>query len=316
MISKDDRIFVAGHRGLAGSAIVRALRGKGYENIVMRTRAELDLRNQPAVRDFYQAQRPNVVIMAAGKVGGIGANHAYPADFIMDNLLMESLVVSEAYAAGVRNLLLLGSSCAYPKHCAQPIREVDLLSGHLEPTNAPYAVAKIAGITMCEAYNRQHGTKYRAVMPTNLYGPGDTFHLEKSHVLPAIMLRMHLAKEARLPEVSLWGTGKPLREFLHVDDLADACVFLLERTEGTELVNIGSGTDVSISALAGVVAGVVGYEGRILFDSSKPDGTPRKLLDTTRIRTLGWKPRIRLEEGLKETYAWFLEHHPLPTLAQ
>ena len=305
-LTPHSKIYVAGHRGLVGGAIVRRLQAEGFGNIVTRTSAELDLREQQAVRDFFAAEKPDVVILAAAKVGGILANATYPAEFIYDNLMMEANVVDAAYRNGVTKLLALGSTCIYPKMAPQPLKEEYLLTGPLEPTNEWYAVAKIAGIKLCQAYRRQYGCNFIAAMPTNLYGPGDNFDLEKSHVLPAMIRKFHEAKVSGAGQVTLWGTGKPLREFLHVDDLADACLFLLREYDGEDIVNIGVGEDVSIAGLAEIVRRVVGFEGRIDYDTSKPDGTPRKLVDVSRIRALGWKPRIGLEEGIRDTYAWFL----------
>lgn len=309
MISKSDTIYVAGHRGLVGSALVRTLQAKGYANLLTRTHDELDLMNQAAVEAFFQTEKPDAVILAAAKVGGIGANSSYPVEFIAENLVIETNVIRAAYAAGCRKMLFLGSSCIYPRLAPQPITEESLLTGPLEETNAPYAIAKIAGLTMCDAYNKEYGTKYVAVMPTNLYGPGDNFDLEKSHVIPGIMRRMHDAKMADAPSVTLWGTGKALREFLYVDDLAEACVFLLERGF-TGLVNIGCGKDQTIAELATKIAAAVGFKGRIEFDASKPDGTPRKLLDVSKLFGLGWRPTVGLDEGLKRAYEWFLAHPP------
>jgi len=309
MISKSDKIFVAGHRGLVGSALVRTLRAKGYENLLLKTHSELDLMNQAAVEAFFQAEKPDAVILAAAKVGGIGANSAYPVEFIAENLVIETNVIRAAYAAGTMKMLFLGSSCIYPRLAPQPINEESLLTGPLEETNAPYAVAKIAGLTMCDAYNKQYGTQYVSVMPTNLYGPGDNFDLEKSHVIPAIMRKMHDAKIVSAPSVTLWGTGKALREFLYVDDLAEACVFLLERGF-SGLINIGCGEDMTIADLAVKIATAVGYAGSIEFDAIKPDGTPRKLLDVSKLTALGWKPTVGLEEGLKRAYEWFLANPP------
>ena len=309
MISKHDRIFVAGHRGLVGSAVVRRLTAGGYDHIVTRTRQELDLLSQAEVASFFAKEHPNVVILAAAKVGGILANNAYPADFISDNLVIETNIIRAAFGAGVKRLIFLGSSCIYPRLAPQPINEESLLTGPLEETNAPYAVAKIAGLTMCDAYNKQYGTQYVSVMPTNLYGPGDNFDLEKSHVIPAIMRKMHDAKIVSAPSVTLWGTGKALREFLYVDDLAEACVFLLERGF-SGLINIGCGEDMTIADLAVKIATAVGYAGSIEFDAIKPDGTPRKLLDVSKLTALGWKPTVGLEEGLKRAYEWFLANPP------
>jgi GDP-L-fucose synthase len=303
-----DKIFVAGHRGLVGSAIVRRLRSSGYENLALRTRQELDLEDQAGVFRFFEEERPDYVFFAAAKVGGILANSTYPADFIRDNLAVELNVIEAAYRAGVKKLLFLGSSCIYPKLAPQPIREEYLLTGELEPTNEWYAIAKIAGIKLCQAYNQQYGTRFISAMPTNLYGPNDNFDLQTSHVLPALLRKFHEAKENGAPEVVVWGSGTPRREFLHVDDLADACVYLMEHHEGSEIVNVGVGEDVSIRELAELIRDVVGYEGELVFDASKPDGTPRKLLDVSRIRGLGWSATIALRDGVEQTYDWYLEH--------
>ena len=313
------KIHIAGHRGMVGSAILRRLEARRAAGdaleLITRTHAELDLTSQQAVRDLMQAERPDVVILAAAKVGGIHANNTYPADFIYENLMIECNVIHQAFAAGVTRLLQLGSSCIYPRAVAQPIREDALLTGVLEPTNEPYAVAKIAGIKLCESYNRQHGTDYRSVMPTNLYGPGDNFHPTNSHVMPALIRRFHDAARAGMPEVTIWGSGTPLREFLHVDDMAEASLFVLNLDRATydanthpmlSHINVGTGTDVSILELARMVARVTGFAGRITTDSEKPDGTPRKLMDVSRLADMGWKARIGLEQGLSETYRWFL----------
>ena len=318
-----DRIFVAGHRGLVGSAIVRRLEALGYHNLLLRTRQELDLMDGVAVRGFFEAERPSHVFLAAAKVGGIHANSTYPADFIHDNLLVQVNVIASAHATNVEKMLFLGSSCIYPKFAEQPIRETSLLAGALEPTNEAYAVAKIAGIVMCQSYNRQHGTRYISAMPTNLYGENDNFDRVDSHVLPALIRRFHDAKLSGAEEVVGWGTGSPRREFLHVDDMADASVHLMnvwaERGEGgeivggpnavNEIVNVGYGTDVSIRELAELVSEIVGYQGELRWDTSKPDGTPRKLLDSSRLRASGWAPAVALREGVARTYQWFLEHH-------
>ncbi|SLN48401.1 GDP-L-fucose synthase [Pseudoruegeria aquimaris] len=309
------RIFVAGHRGMVGGAILRQLEQAGAHEVITAGRERLDLRDQAAVHAFLKAEKPDAVVLAAAKVGGILANNSYPADFIGENLSIQLNVIQGAFAAGVEKLLFLGSSCIYPKMAEQPMREDALLTGPLEPTNEPYAIAKIAGIKLCESYNRQHGTDYRSVMPTNLYGPGDNFHPEHSHVMPALIRRFHEAKRDGLSEVVIWGTGTPRREFLHVDDMAEASLFVMDLAPevyaaNTEPmlshINVGTGTDVSIRELAGMVAEVVGFEGAITCDTSKPDGTPRKLMDVSRLAAMGWRARIGLEEGLRETYAWFL----------
>jgi GDP-L-fucose synthase len=316
------RVFVAGHRGLVGSAITRRLANAGYRDVLTRSRAELDLRDREAVRRFFYAERPEYVILAAARVGGIHANNANPADFITENLLLQTAVIDACREFGVTRLLFLGSSCIYPRLCPQPIREEYLLSGPLEPTNRPYAVAKIAGIEQCWANNRQHGTRFVAAMPTNLYGPGDNFDLQNSHVLPALLRKALAAKDAGAPQMEVWGTGTPRREFLYVDDLAEACVFLLElpperyatllSAEEPPLINIGAGEDLSISELAELVCRIVGYDGRLAFDASRPDGTPRKLLDIGRIRALGWQPRISLEDGIRRTYAAMGDRFSIP----
>jgi len=307
-MNKQDRIYVAGHRGLVGSAIVRRLQADGYNNLVTRTSKELDLREQQAVRDFFTTEKPDYVILAAAKVGGILANDTWPADFLYDNLMMEANVIHASYQNDVKKLLALGSTCIYPKMAAQPLKEDYLLSGPLEPTNEWYAVAKIAGIKMCQAFQRQYGCNFISAMPTNLYGPGDNFDLEKSHVLPAMIRKFHEAKLNRSPSVTLWGTGKALREFLHVDDLADACLFLMREYSDPEIVNIGVGKDLSIAELAGMVRDVVGFQGEIVYDASKPDGTPRKLVDTSKINGLGWQAKTTLPEGIENTYHWFLDN--------
>ncbi len=300
------RVYVAGHAGLVGSAIVRALETRGYADLVLRSRSDLDLRRQRDVEQFFEETKPDVVVLAAATVGGILANDTYRGDFILDNLQIQTNIIAGARAAGVERLLFLGSSCIYPRDCDQPMREDYLLGGPLEHTNEPYAVAKIAGLKLCEALNHQYGTRYVAVMPTNLYGPNDNFNLETSHVLPALIRKFHEARSEGRDEVVLWGTGTPLREFLHVDDLAAACVHLLEDTDAIELINIGTGSEVTIRGLAEIVARVVGFEGRIVQDLTKPDGTPRKLLDVSRLRELGWTAGISLPEGIRSTYEWFL----------
>lgn len=306
---KEAKIYVTGHRGLVGSAILRRLRAEGYSNIVTRTHQELDLTNQQAVYRFFEIERPEYVFLAAARVGGILANSTYPADFIRENLLIQTNVIDAAYRCGVKKLLFLGSSCIYPKFAPQPIKEEYLLTGILEPTNEPYAVAKIAGIKMCQSYNRQYGTNFISVMPTNLYGPGDNFDLHTSHVLPALIRKFHEAKMTGAPHVVVWGTGTPRREFLHVDDLADACLFLINNYDSSEIINIGVGEDLTIAELAKLVREVVGYNGKILFDTTKPDGTPRKLLNVSRMFSLGWRPRIPLKEGIYSTYQWFLKNY-------
>ncbi|QDY85902.1 GDP-L-fucose synthase [Paenibacillus polymyxa] len=298
-------IYVAGHNGLVGSAIVRALQKAGYRHIITRTSRELDLRDKESVDHFFETEPVDYVFLAAAKVGGILANNEYPADFIRDNLLIQTNVIDAAYRANVSKLLFLGSTCIYPKFAPQPLREEYLLTGELEPTNEAYAIAKIAGIKMCQSYNRQYGTRYISVMPTNLYGPGDNFDLQTSHVLPALIRKFHEAKLNHSPTVEVWGSGTPRREFLHSDDLADACLFLMNSYEGNEIVNIGVGEDISIRELAERVKNVVGYEGEITFNTSVPDGTPRKLVDVSRLSGLGWSARISLEEGLRAVYQTF-----------
>lgn len=305
-MEKNSKIYVAGHRGLVGSAIVRKLRENGYANLVMRTSKELDLRDREAVLRFFEEERFDYVFLAAAKVGGIVANHRYPADFIRDNLWIQTHVIDAAYATGVSKLLFLGSTCIYPKFVQQPMREEYLLTGELEPTNEPYAIAKIAGIKMCQAYNRQFGTNFISVMPTNLYGPNDNFDLETSHVLPALIRKFHEAKARQAPYVEVWGTGTPKREFLYSDDLADACVFLMNHYTGSEIVNVGVGEDISIRELAELIRKVTGFTGGIQFDASKPDGTPRKLVDVSKLRALGWRASTSLQDGIHEAYRWFL----------
>ncbi len=316
-INKESKIYVAGHRGMVGSAICRQLKALGVTNIVTRTHSELDLCNQADVKEFMQAERPDYVVLAAAKVGGIFANNEYPAEFIYDNLMVEANVIHQAYKAGCEKLLFLGSSCIYPKLAEQPMAEEALLTGALEPTNEPYAVAKIAGIKICESYNRQYGTDYRSVMPTNLYGPNDNFHPENSHVIPAMMRRFHEAVLNGDKEVVIWGSGKPMREFLHVDDMAAACIHVLglgvetyqEFTEPMmSHINVGSGVDCTIRELAETIAKVTGFKGEIIQDASKPDGSPRKLMTASRLAKLGWRYKIELEDGLENTYQWFLEH--------
>jgi GDP-L-fucose synthase len=315
MADLDQHVFVAGHRGMVGSAIERELRQRGYRHIVTRRHNELDLENQNQVNRFFCTQRVDTVYLAAAKVGGILANQNYPVDFLYRNLMMECNVIRAAHAAGVRRLLFLGSSCIYPKLAPQPMREDVLLTGPLEPTNEPYAIAKIAGLKLCEAYNRQYGARYLCAMPTNLYGPNDNYDLENSHVLPALIRKFHEAHEQGLPSVTIWGTGTPRREFLHVDDLARACVTLAESEQAEGVYNIGVGTDVSIAELAAMVAQAVGYHGQLVYDTSKPDGTPRKLLDVSRIHALGWRAEMGLRQGIQSTYHDYLRHatrHALP----
>jgi GDP-L-fucose synthase len=313
-------VFVAGHRGMVGSAIVRRLQALGYENIVTAGREQLDLGSQADVRSFFAGRRIDLVVLAAAKVGGIHANDTYPAEFLYENLMIQANVIDAAHRSGVQRLLFLGSSCIYPRLAAQPMREDALLTGTLESTNEPYAVAKIAGIKLCESYNRQYGRDYRSVMPTNLYGPGDNFHPENSHVIPALLRRFHEAVQQDAPEVVIWGSGTPKREFLHVDDMAQASVHVLELEPETyrahtqpmlSHINVGTGVDCSIRELAETVARVTGFRGRLGFDASKPDGTPRKLMDVGRLRSLGWSARIDLEAGLRDTYRWYLDNRAL-----
>jgi GDP-L-fucose synthase len=325
-MQKDAKIFVAGHRGLVGSAITRRLGLAGYNNLVQRRHSELDLADAVAVKDFFERERPDYVFLAAAKVGGIVANNSYPAEFIRDNLAIQTNVIHSAWQTGVTRLLFLGSSCIYPRLAPQPLKEDYLLTGPLEPTNRPYALAKIAGIEMCWSYNRQYGTRYLAAMPTNLYGPGDNYHPQNSHVIPALIRRFHEAKSAGAPSVTVWGSGKPLREFLYSDDMADACVYLMNLPDdefaqlmGSDesktgrfeppVVNIGVGHDMTIRQIVDLIRSVVGYEGEIRFDASKPDGTPRKLMDVSRLTSMGWVARTSIEDGLRAAYADFLEHH-------
>ncbi|MCB0291877.1 MAG: GDP-L-fucose synthase [Calditrichaeota bacterium] len=307
-MEKDSKIYIAGHRGLVGSAIHRKLTQEGFTNLITRSSRELDLRDQPAVAAFFAAERPEYVFLAAAKVGGILANHTYPAEFLYDNLAIQNHLIHHSYRHGVKKLLFLGSSCIYPKFASQPMAEDSLLTGALEPTNEPYAIAKIAGIKLCQAYNRQYRTRYISLMPTNLYGPNDNFDLQTSHVLPALIRKFHEAKAQGRGEVEIWGSGSPRREFLHVDDLADACHFLMQNYEESDIVNVGVGEDISIKELALLIKEVVGFEGELIFDRSKPDGTPRKLLDVRKLTALGWKARISLLEGITSTYRWFREH--------
>ncbi|MGC3981015.1 MAG: GDP-L-fucose synthase [Steroidobacteraceae bacterium] len=302
---EESRIFVAGHNGLVGSAICRALRQAGFTNLITRTRAELELRDQAAVERFFAAERPNYVFLAAARVGGINANRTFPVDFIRDNLQIQTNVIDSAWHHGARKLLFLGSSCIYPKQAAQPMREDALLTGSLEPTNEWYAIAKIAGLKMCQAYRRQYGFDAISLMPTNLYGPGDNFHPENSHVLPALIRRFHHAKVNALPSVTIWGTGTPRREFLHVDDLARASMMLMEHYSNESPVNVGAGEDLQIIELAELIAHIIGYRGQILTDPSRPDGTPRKLLDVSRLHAMGWQANISLADGIRSTYEWY-----------
>ena len=307
MMEKDSKIYIAGHRGLVGSALVRRLTEPGYMNLIVRTHAELDLTRQTEVEDFFKREHPEYVFLAAAKVGGILANNTYPAEFIYSNIVVQSNVIHSSYLFGVKKVLFLGSSCIYPRDCPQPMKEDYLLSGYLEPTNEPYAIAKIAGIKMCQSYNRQYGTNFISVMPTNLYGPNDNFDLQNAHVLPALIRKFHEAKVADQKEVVVWGTGSPRREFLYIEDLADACVFFMNNYNSSEIINIGVGKDISIRELALMVKEIVDYNGELVFDTSKPDGTPRKLLDVSKLSSLGWKAKTSLEEGIKKTYEWYAE---------
>ena len=305
-MNNDAKIYVAGHRGLVGAALIRRLEAQGYRNIVGRTHAELDLTRQADVEAFFEAEKPDYVFLAAAKVGGIHANSTYPAEFAYSNFQIQCNVVHSAYLNGVKKLCFLGSSCIYPKYALQPMREDFLLTGELEPTNKAYAIAKIGGIIMCQSYNAQYGTRFVSVMPTNLYGPGDNYHPQNSHVLPALIRRFHEAKVSKAPSVTIWGTGNPRREFLYSDDLADACIFLMDNYDGSEIVNIGSGAEVTIKELAGAVKEAVGYEGAIVFDPTKPDGAPRKLLDCSKIHAMGWTHRVELDKGIRVAYEDFV----------
>jgi len=307
-MEKNAKIYIAGHRGLVGSAIVRNLESKGYTDIIVRTREELNLLDTKQVADFFSQEKPEYVFLAGAKVGGIKANEDYPADFIYQNLQIQNNIIHNAYKNNVKKLLFLGSSCIYPRDCTQPIKEEYLLTGPLEKTNEAYAIAKIAGIKMCQSYNKQYGTKFISVMPTNLYGPNDNFNLTSSHVLPALLRKFHDAKIHNEKEVVMWGTGSPMREFLYVDDLADACVHLMQNYVGDEIVNIGTGEDVAIRELAEIIKKIVGFQGEIVNDTTKPDGTPRKLLDVSKLHNLGWKHKTKLEEGIQTTYDWFLKN--------
>ncbi len=308
-MDKSEKIFVAGHRGMVGSALVCQLESKGFLNLLVRDRSELDLRDESAVAKLFAEEKPAVVILAASKVGGIKANIDHPVAFLLENLQIQNNVMDAAYENGVRKLLFLGSSCIYPKFAPQPIPETALLSGPLEPTNEAYAIAKIAGIKLCQAYVREHGANFISMMPTNLYGPNDNFDLETSHVLPALLRKAHEAKTRKDRELIVWGSGKPRREFLHVDDLASACLLLLEKYDSPEIINVGCGEDISIRELAELVCDIVGFDGQLSWDATKPDGTPRKLLDVTKLRALGWKPSIPLREGIARTYEWFLANY-------
>jgi GDP-L-fucose synthase len=305
MMHKSDKIFVAGHRGMVGSAIVRRLKAEGFSHLVTRDRSQLDLADESAVAKFFAEERPTIVLVAAAKVGGIKANNDFPVEFLLENLRIQNNIIRSAYEAGVRKLLFLGSSCIYPKFAPQPIPETALLSGPLEPTNEAYAIAKIAGIKLSQAYNREYGANFISAMPTNLYGPNDNFDLETSHVLAALIRKAHEAKVRRDKKLTVWGTGKPRREFLHVDDLASACLLLLEKYDSPEIINVGCGEDISIRELAELICEIVGFDGELAWDTSKPDGTPRKLLDVTKLRALGWKPAIPLRDGIARTYEWF-----------
>jgi GDP-L-fucose synthase len=309
-VKKSEKIFVAGHRGLVGSALVRTLERDGFDNLVTRSRSQLDLRNEAAVDLFFAQEKPSIVIFAAAKVGGIKANNDQPVEFLLDNLQIQNNVIRAAQEAGVRKLLFLGSSCIYPKHAPQPIPESALLTGPLEPTNEAYAIAKIAGIKLCQAYAREYGAHFISAMPTNLYGPNDNFDLLSSHVLPALLRKAHDAKTSGARELMVWGSGKPRREFLHVDDLAAACLFLLEKYDSPEIINIGCGEDVSIRELAELICDVVGFKGELAWDTTKPDGTPRKLLDVSKVHDLGWRHTIALRDGIARTYEWFLKNPP------
>ena len=308
-MDKSEKIFVAGHRGMVGSALVCQLESKGFLNLLVRNRSELDLRDESAVAKLFAEEKPAVVILAASKVGGIKANIDHPVAFLLENLQIQNNVMDAAYENGVRKLLFLGSSCIYPKFAPQPIPERALLSGPLEPTNEAYAIAKIAGIKLCQAYVREHGANFISMMPTNLYGPNDNFDLETSHVLPALLRKAHEAKTRKDRELIVWGSGKPRREFLHVDDLASACLLLLEKYDSPEIINVGCGEDISIRELAELICDIVGFDGQLSWDATKPDGTPRKLLDVTKLRSLGWKPSIPLREGITQTYEWFLANY-------
>ena len=307
-MEKAAKIFVAGHKGLVGSAITRRLRAAGYENLLERTHAELDLTRQQAVEEFFCQERPDYVFLAAAKVGGVHVNNTRPADFIYTNIMMETNIIQSAYQFGVKKMLFLGSSCIYPRVAPQPIKEEYLMTGPLEPTNEPYAMAKLAGISMCDAYRRQHGCNFISIMPTNLYGPGDNFDMETSHVMPALIRKFHEAKKGNASSVTVWGTGVPRREFLYVDDLAEACLFLMENYDEAGIVNVGTGKDISIAELASLIAEITGYGKKIVYDATKPDGTPLKRLDVTKIAKLGWRHRMSLRDGIEKTYEWYKQH--------
>ena len=308
-MNKNSKIYIAGHNGLVGSAIRRLLIKKGYGNIITRSRKQLDLTDQKSVFNFFKRNKPEYVFLAAAKVGGIKANDDFPADFIYQNLQIQNNIIHSAYLNKVKKLLFLGSSCIYPRECPQPIKEEYLLTGPLEKTNRAYSIAKIAGIEMCQSYNKQYGVKFISVMPTNLYGPNDNFDLESSHVFPALIRKFHEAKIKNKKEVVIWGTGKPKREFLHVDDLADACVFLMQKYNQSEIINIGTGEDIALKELAKMMKSIIGFKGKITYDKTKPDGTPRKLLNVSRLHKLGWKHKVDLEKGIKKTYKWFLDNY-------
>src|SRR6266403_2133944 len=309
-MDKSDKIFVAGHRGMVGSAVLRRLEAEGFGNIVTRARAQLDLMDQSAVAKFFAREKPDIVVVAAAKVGGIKANNEHPVEFLLENLRIQNNIIHSAHESGVRKLLFLGSSCIYPKFAPQPIPETALLGGPLEPTNEAYAIGKIAGIKLCQAYGREYGANFISAMPTNLYGPNDNFDLLSSHVLAALLRKAHIAKKEGKRELIVWGSGKPRREFLHVDDLAAACLFLLEKYDNPEIVNIGCGEDISIRELAELICDIVGFKGVLAWDTTKPDGTPRKLLDVSKIHALGWRHQIHFRDGISQTYEWFLENTP------
>ncbi len=308
-VDRSKKVYVAGHRGLVGSALMRLLHARGFKNVIGRSRSELDLRSRDAVSEFFRKERPQIVLMAAARVGGIGANRATPVEFLIENLQIQNSVLHAAHESGVRKLVFLGSSCIYPKFAPQPIPETALLNGPLEPTNEAYAIAKIAGIKLCQAFAREYGANFISAMPTNLYGPGDDFDLKTSHVLAALLRKAHEAKVNGAPSMVVWGTGEPRREFLYVDDLADAILFLLERYDSPEIINVGCGEDITVRALAKMICEVVGFAGELEWDRTQPDGTPRKLLDVSRITELGWKPKIPLRDGIARTYEWFLQNY-------